>query len=420
LSAPVRFRTIEACRICGSQNLELVVDLGHQALTGVFPRTRGESIGIGPLELVKCVGSNTCGLVQLRHTYEATEMYGDNYGYRSSLNRSMVEHLRAKVQALLAIAPIDPSDVVLDIGSNDGTTLSFYPETSSLIGIDPTAAKFAKYYKPHIQIVPDFFTANTFFRASGGRPAKIVTSIAMFYDLERPLEFVRHVHDVLADDGVWHFEQSYLPSMLAATSYDTVCHEHVEYYGLSPICWMLERSGFRIIDVTLNDINGGSFAVTAAKGAAHHAPIVAERLAEERSLGLETMEPFIRFARDVEAHRAALVALLTRLKAEGKRVFGYGASTKGNVMLQYCGIGPDLLECVAEVNEDKFGCVTPGTEIPIISEVEALERRPDVFLVLPWHFRANILKRAQPVFDRGISLLFPLPAIELVSSMPHA
>jgi NDP-4-keto-2,6-dideoxyhexose 3-C-methyltransferase len=418
MSAPAPFRAIAACRICGSAELERVVDLGSQALTGVFPRTRGESITVGPLELVKCTGRDGCGLVQLRHSYEATEMYGANYGYRSSLNRSMVDHLRAKVSALLAIAPICASDVVLDIGSNDGTTLSFYPDHASLIGIDPTAAKFAKYYKPHIQVVPDFFTAEAFLRASGGRKAKIVTSIAMFYDLERPLDFVRDVHEVLADDGVWHFEQSYLPSMLAATSYDTVCHEHVEYYGLSPICWMMERAGLRIIDVTLNDINGGSFAVTVAKAAAaQQAPIVAEMLADEHALGLGSMEPFTRFAHDVEAHGAALVALLSRMKTEGKRVFGYGASTKGNVILQYCNIGPELLECVAEVNEDKFGCFTPGTEIPIVSEDEAIERRPDAFLVLPWHFRTNILKRAKPIFDRGISLLFPLPAIELVSSI---
>jgi hypothetical protein len=238
----------------------------------------------------------------------------------------------------------------------------------------------------------------------------------MFYDLERPLDFMRQVHAVLEDGGIWHFEQSYLPSMLAATSYDTICHEHVEYYSLGTIVWMAERAGFSIVDVSLNDINGGSFAVTAAKarpGATQHAPVVARMLDEERRAGLSGADPYARFARAVEAHRTELRGLLQRLKAEGKRVFGMGASTKGNVILQYCDIGPDLLECIAEVNEDKFGCFTPGTLIPIVSEGEALARKPDVMLVLPWHFRTNLIGRSRPLLERGIKLLFPLPKIEL-------
>ena len=345
-------------------------------------------------------------------------MYGDNYGYRSGLNRSMVEHLGAKVKSLTTRTPIAAGDVVLDIGSNDGTTLSFYPQSATLIGIDPTAAKFSKYYKSHIKVVADFFSADSFLKASGGKRAKIVTSISMFYDLERPLDFVRQVRDALDDDGVWHFEQSYLPSMLAATSYDTICHEHVEYYALAQVVWMAEKAGFRIVDVSLNDINGGSFAVTAMKAApgAKHAPIVVDMLAKERAAGLHTLAPYAAFDADVRRHKVELRALLEKMKGEGKKVFGYGASTKGNVMLQYCDIREDLLACVAEVNEDKFGCFTPGTEIPIVSEADALARGPNVFLVLPWHFRANILKRSKPIFDRGASLLFPLPKIELVSS----
>jgi NDP-4-keto-2,6-dideoxyhexose 3-C-methyltransferase len=415
----VAFRETKVCRICGGTKLESVCDLGLQALTGVFPKARGAKVTVGPLEIVKCTGPSpdACGLVQLRHTYEPTEMYGDNYGYRSGLNRSMVEHLGAKVKALTAIAPIGAGDVVLDIGSNDGTSLSFYPENATLIGIDPTASKFAKYYKSHIKVVADFFSADAFLKASGGKHAKIITSISMFYDLERPLDFVRQVHAALADGGLWHFEQSYLPSMLAATSYDTICHEHIEYYALAQIVWMAEKAGFRIVDVSLNDINGGSFAVTAKKaaaGATDHAKVVLDMLAKERAEGYHTLAPYARFDAAVRTHKTELRALLEKLKADGKKVFGYGASTKGNVLLQYCGIDEKLLACVAEVNEDKFGAFTPGTEIPIVSEQEALSRRPDVFMVLPWHFRANILKRAKPIFDAGAKLLFPLPKIELV------
>jgi SAM-dependent methyltransferase len=397
-----------------------LIDLGQQALTGVFPRARGQHVTVGPLELVKCFGgADACGLVQLRHTYEPTEMYGGEYGYRSSLNKAMVEHLHGKVDALLARAPLGYGDVVLDIGSNDGTSLSFYPSTATLIGIDPTAAKFAKYYAPHVKVVADFFSADAFLKASGGRRASIVSSVAMFYDLDRPLDFVRGVHEVLKDGGLWHFEQSYLPTMLATNSYDTICHEHVEYYSITPILWMLNEVGFSIVEITQNDVNGGSFAITAAKsarGQGKHAPIVDRMLAEERALGLDTMAPFARFAERVVKHRVDLRERLTRLKAEGGRVFGMGASTKGNVILQYCGIGPDLCACIAEVNEDKFGCFTPGTEIPIVSEAEAASRNPTHFLVLPWHFRKNLIPRAAPLLARGIKLIFPLPEIDVVSS----
>lgn len=411
------FHEVRACRICGSTELRPLLNLGQQSLTGVFPREVGANVTRGPLEIVKCFGSTaSCGLVQLRHTYDPGEMYGADYGYRSSLNRSMVDHLEAKVKALLARSPVGAGDTVLDIGSNDGTTLSFYPESAQLVGIDPSAVKFAKYYKPHIKVVPDFFSSDTFFKASGGKTAKIITSIAMFYDLERPLEFMRQVHDVLGEGGIWHFEQSYLPSMLAATAYDTICHEHTEYYSLGTIVWMADRAGFSIVDVSLNDINGGSFAVTAAKstpGSTKHAPVVARLLEAERAGGLAGLEPFAKFATAAATHRTELRALLEKLKAEGKRVFGMGASTKGNVILQYCGIGAGLLECIAEVNEDKFGCFTPGTDIPIVSEKEAIARKPDVLLILPWHFRANLIRRSGPLIERGIKLLFPLPKIEL-------
>jgi len=415
----VPFRAIHECRICGSTELRSLLDLGEQALTGVFPRARGQLVTRGPLEMVKCTGgSGACGLVQLRHTYEPTEMYGGEYGYRSALNRSMVEHLRQKVSHLLSLTSIGPGDVVLDIGSNDGTSLSFYPATATLIGIDPTAAKFAKYYAPHVKVVADFFSAKAFFQASGDKTASIVSSVAMFYDLDRPLDFVRDVHAVLKDGGIWHFEQSYLPLMLATNSYDTICHEHVEYYSLAPIVWMMDKVGFSIVDISTNDINGGSFAVTVAKsapGSTSHAPIVGKMLAEEKNLGLDGLAPFEAFAARVAKHRTDLREYLLRLKAEGKTVFGMGASTKGNVILQYCDIGPDLCPFIAEVNADKFGCFTPGTEIPIISEAEAASRSPDYFLVLPWHFRKNLVPRAAPLLAKGIRLLFPLPEIDVVA-----
>jgi NDP-4-keto-2,6-dideoxyhexose 3-C-methyltransferase len=412
----VAYFAVRGCRICKNTHLEPILDLGMQVLTGVFPRTPGEVVTRGPLTLVKCQGDDTCGLVQLAHDYDLGEMYGDNYGYRSSLNRSMLRHLTAKVQWLRARRPLAPGDVVLDIGANDGTTLSRYPsEGLTLIGIDPTARNFAAYYPPHIKVAAEFFDHAVFERLSGGKKARIITSIAMFYDLPAPMEFVQAVARSLADDGVWHLEQSYLALMLESNSYDTVCHEHLEYYGLRQIQWMTSRAGLRITHVELNDVNGGSFAVTAEKGGAD-APIVKEMLAREKALGLDTLEPYRVFAEKAARHRVELPARLGELKSRGKRVHGLGASTKGNVVLQYCGITSELLSCVAEVNPSKYGCYTPGTNIPIVSEESSRAAKPDLYMVLPWHFRGDFVEREKPFIAAGGKLLFPLPTIQLVPS----
>jgi NDP-4-keto-2,6-dideoxyhexose 3-C-methyltransferase len=411
----VSAQPIKACRICGNVRLELVLDLGDQVLTGVFPNSADTEVTTGPLQLVKCHGKEgCCQLVQLAHNYDLAEMYGENYGYRSALNRSMVKHLAAKVEWLQKRRPLKPGDVVLDIGSNDGTTLSQYPKELSLIGIDPTIKKFASYYPPHIQKVPDFFTAASFKKVMGEKKAKIVTSISMFYDLPAPMQFVQDVAAVLADDGVWHLEQSYLPLMIETNSYDTVCHEHLEYYGLIQLQWMTSRAGLRITDVQLNDVNGGSFAVTVEKGSGPDAPLVQELLAREQPL--QTLATWEKFAQMTSQHRVEFPALLKKLKAEGKKVYGLGASTKGNVVLQYCGITPELLSCIAEINPDKYDCFTPGSKIPIVSEEQARSEKPDVFFVLPWHFRKGFIEREKSFFASGGKLLFPLPQIELFPS----
>jgi NDP-4-keto-2,6-dideoxyhexose 3-C-methyltransferase len=401
---------ISSCRICGNSQLVPVLDLGEQPLTGAFPRDPASVLTRGPLRLVKCHGrEDCCGLVQLAHTYNPAEMYGDEYGYRSGLNQTMVKHLADKVAWLQQRRPLNPGDLVLDIGSNDGTTLGCYPKNLELLGIDPTSNKFRQYHPAHITAVADFFSAATFRKVAGDKKARIITSLAMFYDLPAPTEFARDIAAVLADDGVWQLEQSYLPLMLETTGYDTVCHEHVEYYGLSQLQWIMSRVGLRITDVQLNDVNGGSFAVTVEKGTGD-APIVAELIEKEQPLA--SLDTWNEFAQRVSGHRDELRALLTQLKAQGKKVFGLGASTKGNVLLQYCGIGPDLLPCIAEVNPEKFGKFTPGTGIPICSEAEAHAAKPDYFLVLPWHFRKSFLAREAEFVARGGALLFPLPKLE--------
>lgn len=407
-------KRIEKCRVSGSANLLSVLSLGNQALTGVFPASASVPVTVGPLELVWCPDS---GLLQLAHVYEASEMYGENYGYRSGLNQSMVRHLTQKIGKLEQFAQLKAGDTVLDIGSNDATSLKAY-QTPSLnrIGIDPTGAKFRQYYPDDIKLVPDFFSAKNFDSVSKAR-AKIITSIAMFYDLEDPIAFARDIKASLAPDGVWHFEQSYMPSMLRLTSYDTICHEHVEYYSLQVVERILDAADMKVLDVQMNAVNGGSFAVTAGHKSS---PLKANRavidwlLSQEDRMGLATPKPYREFEERVFRHREDLRRLLTALRDDGKRILGYGASTKGNVVLQFCGIGPDLVEAIAEVNPDKFGHVTPGTHIPIVSEADALKMKPDYYLVLPWHFKDGILQREQKFLADGGKMIFPFPEIEIL------
>lgn len=409
------YAPVESCRICGNTHLVQVLDLGEQMLTGVFPRSREAQVTTGPLRLLKCMTEGGCGLLQLAHTYDLGEMYGDNYGYRSGLNASMVRHLHAKVARVLGLVSLRAGDLVVDVGANDGTTLGAYPESigADLLGIDPTGTKFRQYYKPHVDLCADFFTADTLRKARPGKHVRVLTSFSMFYDLELPMAFMQNVHDVLADDGVWVFEQSYMPAMLDAVSYDTVCHEHLEYYALKQVKWMADRVGFTIVDLEFNDVNGGSFSVTAAKAASgmSESPEVARILAEEQARELDTLGPFEEFARRVAVSRDDLHAFIERTKAEGKTIAALGASTKGNVLLQYCGITADDIVEVGEVNPDKFGALTPGTFLPIRAESEVLAHDHAYHLVLPWHFRRHFL--ANPAYS-GRALVFPLPTLQVV------
>lgn len=409
------YKKIEKCRICGNTHLERVLDLGEQMLTGVFPKEKGARVTTGPLHLVKCVGGDeVCGLLQMEHSYDLGEMYGDNYGYRSGLNASMVAHLNNKVKRILGMVQLQAGDLVIDIGSNDSTTLQAYPATGPiLVGVDPTGVKFHSYYPAHIQLIPDFFSSALVKERFPGKKAKIVTSFSMFYDLEDPMGFMRQVFEVLDDNGVWVFEQSYMPTMLDTNSYDTVCHEHLEFYALRQIKWMADRIGFKILDVEFNDINGGSFSVTVAKaqGDLVVAPSVQKILDDERTRGLDTLKPYKEFAERVVNTRRDLLNFINAAHAEGKKVAVLGASTKGNVLLQYCGLTTGEVECVGEVNPEKFGCFTPGTWIPIIPEQELLAKKPDYMIVLPWHFRKFFLSNVKL---SGMNLVFPLPAVEVL------
>ncbi|WP_066346481.1 class I SAM-dependent methyltransferase [Aliarcobacter cryaerophilus] len=405
---------ISKCRICGHDELSTVLNLGTQKLTGIFPKIKKQLVTEGPVELIKCIHKEGCGLVQIAHRYDIDEFYGENYGYRSGLNRSMVEHLRSKVKKVLSLVSLNENDIVVDIGSNDGTTLGFYPINLSLIGIDPSGEKFKEYYASHIKLLPDFFSANTFLNYSNNKKAKVITSFSMFYDLEDPIKFMEEIEMSLADDGIWVFEQSYMPLMLERNSYDTVCQEHIEYYALKQIKWMCDKVGLKILDIEFNDINGGSFSIVAAKSKSSYQENeeqINTILNDEKAKGLDTVLPWLDFQKRIDSEKKNLIIFLENCKKNGQKVFGLGASTKGNVLLQYCDITPQQIEAIGEVNKDKYGCFTPGTLIPIISEDEALNSDADYYLILPWHFRDFFINNLK---FKNKKLLFPLPKVEVI------
>jgi hypothetical protein len=406
---------INKCRISGKEDLISILTLGDQYLTGVFPASTDTIVTKGPLELVWSPESQ---LVQLRDSYDLGEMYGENYGYRSGLNQSMVAHLTNKIHHLEKKVDLFPGDCVIDIGSNDATSLKAYTTKGiKKIGVDPTGEKFRQYYTDEIQLIPDFFPSSSVKAKIGSAKVKIITSIAMFYDLEDPIAFARSISENLDKSGIWHFEQSYMPSMLRLNSYDTICHEHIEYYTLYNIKYILDRADMKIIDVQMNAINGGSFAVTAAR---KDSPIKSNDVLinwlfeQEFKMGFDTPKPFRDFEERVYKHRESLKTLIESLSADGKKILAYGASTKGNVVLQFCGFTPEMISAVAEVNPDKFGCFTPGTNIPIVSEKDAQKMNPDYYLVLPWHFKDGIVRREEEFLSVGGKLIFPFPEIEII------
>lgn len=410
------------CRICGSSSLAKVIDLGEQYLQGSFVKEGKELPPLRkiPTALVRCnpcLDEHACGLLQMEHSVPPEILYSA-YWYRSGTNQTMRDHL-AGIAEEAASMICRPVARVLDIGCNDGTLLKCYPKEFVKYGVDPSDV--ASEIEGDIRVVRGLFPSEKLNQEIGNEKFDILSSIAMFYDLEDPVGFVRSIKDMMSDDGIWVFEMSYMPTMLQMNSYDTICHEHLEYYSLAVIEHILRKVGMKLVKVALNDINGGSIRchATHKSNFSHDRMDYQQRIAalrrEEFDLALDTDKPYRFFQDRIDAHRQELSSLLKKLKGEGKKIHIYGASTKGNTILQWCGIDNTLIDFAAERNPDKYGAKTLGTDIPIISEAESRAMKPDYYLVLPWHFKPEFLEREQEALSRGVGFIFPLPNVEVVT-----
>ena len=374
-----------------------------------------------PTQLVRCDvtrNENGCGLLQLAHSFPPEILYA-NYWYRSGTNATMRNHLAGIAQSALSLVR-KSNPTVLDIGCNDGTLLANYPSESRRYGVDPS--DIAREIKDGTVVINTIFPSEQAIGILPERGIDIITSIAMFYDLESPVDFAMSIERLLSEEGIWVFEMSYLPLMLLQNSFDTICHEHLEYYSLAALEEIARRADLRIFKVAINDINGGSIRCYACRASNSKYGTPEDRAGLHRlrirefEMELDTDAPYVMFQNRIDQLKDELNSLLFNIRAQGKRVHIYGASTKGNVLLQWYGINRVMVDCAADRNPDKAGSRTLGTDIPIVSEEESRAAKPDYYLVLPWHFKREFLEREREMIFAGTKMIFPLPEVEVVTS----
>ena len=408
---------ITNCRICNSSQLTNVISLGEQQITSRFPVYGDNSTPKTPIDLCLC---GECGLLQLLQTTFASELYEYEYGYRSGINHTMRTHLKDYYEEIISKVDLQPGDTVIDIGSNDSTLLQNYSPDYTRIGVDPTGKQFQQYYGD-VQLLPTYFTYDNVKHRVGDSKAKVVSSISMFYDLPDPVQFAKDIHAFLEDDGIWTCEQSYLLTMLKTNSIDTICHEHLEYYSLRQIKEIADRADFKIIDVKFNDCNGGSFRIYLAKKNSQkhieNTGLINEILDNETKHNLMTIQCYIDFMSNIHIEVSKLCNFIDSVNKNGKKVYIYGASTKGNCLLQYANIDESNIQYAVERNPNKVGKMT-STGIEIISEETMRQSPPDYLLVLPWHFRQEIIQREKEFLDNGGQFIFPFPQFEIIGSKP--
>lgn len=418
------YKTINKCRVCGASNLTDILSLGDLYVSDFIDDSTAHLAQKAPLDLALCSPENNgCGLLQLRHSVSGDLLYR-NYWYRSGINKTMTEELNGIVKKIESIIYLTQNDYVIDIGANDGTLLRSYSKTKHTVGFEPARNLKVFNEKGTEKIFNDFFGHDVWQKEFNNKSAKAITAIAMFYDLDDPNKFVADICKCLDADGVFIIQMSYLPLMLSQNAFDNICHEHLEYYSLLSLENLLKRHNLQVFDVELNDVNGGSYRVYikhASTGRGINIPVGANKRVEnlrkyEKDLGLHQNKIYDDFAKRVLLIKAEISAFNLEEVKRGKKVFVYGASTKGNTLLQYFGLDNSIITAAVERNPDKFGKRTVGTNIPIDSEENARKAKPDYFLVLPWHFMKEFLSREEDYILSGGSFIVPLPEFEIINA----
>tara|TARA_Y100000590_G_scaffold464273_1_gene633322 strand:+ start:158 stop:1378 length:1221 start_codon:yes stop_codon:yes gene_type:complete len=403
-------QAIQKCRISKKKDLVSVGKFKGLSLTGIFPKKQNQKIPYLPFEVVF---SKSSKLLQLKHNYNPKLLYGDNYGYLSSLNPIMVNHLKNKSISLKKYIKFKKKDFVLDIGSNDGTFLNFF-SGNNLYGIDPSINKLRKHYKININKIPLIFEKG--FSLIKKKRFKLITAIAMFYDLKDPEAFLYKIKKILSKDGIFHIEVAYLPEIIKTFAYDGFCQEHYEYYSLLSLNYLCKKTDMQIIDFGFNKINGGSIWLNISHSKSNFKSKQAKlnkTIKKEIKENIDKSKTFKKYFKKVFLHAKKINSIVKKLKNEKKIIYGFGASTKGNVLLQVSKLDKSLLNGIFDVNKNKFNKFTPHSKIKILDEKKLKKVKIDFLLLLIWHFKDYVVKKIKK-YNRKIKIIVPFPKIKVI------
>ena len=411
-------KKIQACRNCQNNNLKHILNIGNQYLVD-FLEEDGENF-TAPLELVLCdPETNGCGLLQLHHTVSPDLLYR-RFWYKSGVNQTIRDDLEEIVRKAEEKVNLENDDIVLDIGANDGTLLRFYKNKSiKPIGFEPATNLLEEASIDTFKIFNEYFNAKSFKSEFGTKKARVITSISMFYDLDKPHDFVGDIKDILDDNGIWILQMNYLVTMLENNAFDNIVHEHLEYYSLQSLEYLLNKHDLEVFDVEQNNINGGSIRVYIKFKNSNKFSIsknVDSVREYEKKIGLNNTKTYLDFAKRILNLREQTCGFIEDEIRDGKKIYVYGASTRGNTLLQYYGLNSELILAAAERNPEKWGKKTVGSKIPIISEKQARSEKPDYFLILPWYFKEEFVRRESEFLQNGGKFLIPLPEFEVINS----
>ena len=404
---------IKNCRNCKNTELFDLFSLGKISFTGKFPNTIRQNVPKAYLNVLMC---KKCKLVQLDRNFDLNYLYGKSYGYRTGINKTMTDHIKKIVRKCSALVKLKSKQYVLDIGSNDATLLNFYPNDIIKVGVDPLVNKYKKFYKKINYKISNFFKIKDIEKIKIKKKFKIISALSVFYDLRDPNKFIKEIKKILDDKGVFVLEHVDLYYIIKNNIFDTISHEHLIFYSSKIIIEMMKNNGLKVFNHEYNEINGGSsrYYICHSKANFKVSKNIKKVLLRENLQGIELKKTYKLFFTKILNEKIKLIKLIKKIKNEEQDIHGYGASTKGNVLLQFYNINNKVVNYIADRNPLKWNSFTPGTRIKIISESQSRKIKPHFYLVLPWHFKNEILIREKNIRKKGTKFIFPLPKVRVV------